>query len=82
MVSLYYVPFSHQMAMDEATTYEVLLVMYYDISNLLRSKYSFVRIWVSVMMLNPTFSNISVMSWRSVLSVEKAGEKHRPAASH
>jgi hypothetical protein len=33
MVSLYYVPFSHQMAMDEATTYDVPLVMYYDISN-------------------------------------------------
>ena len=33
MVSLYYVPFSHQMAMDESTTYDVPLVMYYDISN-------------------------------------------------
>jgi hypothetical protein len=33
MVSLYYVPFSHQMAMHEATTYDVPLVMYYDISN-------------------------------------------------
>jgi hypothetical protein len=26
-------PFSHQMAMHETTKYEVLLVMYYDISN-------------------------------------------------
>ena len=33
MVSLYYVPFSHQMAMHETITYDVPLVMYYDISN-------------------------------------------------
>ena len=33
MVSVYYVPFLHQMAMHEATTYDVPLVMYYDISN-------------------------------------------------
>jgi hypothetical protein len=37
MVSLYYVPFSHQMAMHEATTYDVPLVMYYDISNYIRN---------------------------------------------
>ena len=39
---------------------------------------------VSVMVLNATFSNISV-SWRSVLWVEETGipgENHRPAASH
>ena len=29
-----------------------------------------------------TFDNISVISWRSVLLVEEAGENHRPAASH
>jgi hypothetical protein len=31
---------------------------------------------------NATFSNISVISWRSVLVVEEAGENHRPWASN
>ena len=38
-----------------------------------------------LMVFNATFNNISVISWRSVLLVEKTGvpeEKHRPAASH
>jgi hypothetical protein len=37
------------------------------------------------MVLNATFNNISVISWRSVLLVEEtgvAGENHRPVASH
>jgi len=37
------------------------------------------------MVFNATFSNISVISWRSVLMVEETivpGETHRPAASH
>ena len=37
------------------------------------------------MVLNATFSNISVISWRSVLLVEETGvpgENHRLAASH
>jgi hypothetical protein len=36
-------------------------------------------------MLNTTFNNISVISWRSVLLVEETGvpgENHRPAVSH
>jgi hypothetical protein len=40
---------------------------------------------VRVMVFNATFSNISVISWRSVLLVEETGvpgENHRPAASH
>ena len=40
---------------------------------------------VRVMVLNATFSNISVVSWRSVLLVEETKvheESHRPAASH
>jgi hypothetical protein len=39
---------------------------------------------VRVMMLNTTFSNISVISWGSVLLVEETGglaENHRPVAS-
>ena len=38
-----------------------------------------------VMMLNTTFNNISVISWRSVLLVEEIevpGENYRPIASH
>ena len=37
------------------------------------------------MVLDATFNNISVISWRSVLLVEETGvpgENHRPAASH
>jgi hypothetical protein len=40
---------------------------------------------VMVMVFNATFNNISVISWRSVLLVEKigvAGEDHRHAAGH
>ena len=37
------------------------------------------------MAFNATFTNISVISWQSVLLVEETGvrgEKHRPGASH
>jgi len=34
------------------------------------------------MVVNATFNNISVISWRSVLLVEVPGENHRPATSH
>jgi len=37
------------------------------------------------MMLNATFNNISVISWRSILLLEESGvpiENHRPTASH
>ena len=35
-----------------------------------------------VMGFNATFSNFSVISWRSVFLVEETGENHRHAASH
>ena len=37
------------------------------------------------MVFNATFNNISVISWRSVLLIEKTGgpgENHQPVASH
>jgi len=34
------------------------------------------------MVFNATFNNISVISWRSVLLVEKTGVNHRLATSH
>ena len=37
---------------------------------------------VRVMVFNITFNNISVISWRSILLMEKTGENHRHAASH
>jgi hypothetical protein len=40
---------------------------------------------VRVMVLNATFNNISIISWRSILLVEETGvlgENHRPAESH
>jgi hypothetical protein len=42
-------------------------------------------IGVRAMVLNATFSNISVISWQSVLMVEEtavAGVNQRPVASH
>ena len=41
-----------------------------------------VCLFVYLMVLNATFNNISVISWRSVLLVEGTGENHRPVASH
>ena len=40
--------------------------------------------FVCLMVFNPTFNNISAISWRSVLLVEGTGvpgENHRPVAS-
>jgi hypothetical protein len=37
---------------------------------------------VCLKVLNATFNNISVISWRSVLLVEETGENDRPVASH
>ena len=37
---------------------------------------------VRVIVLNATFNNIWVVSWRSVLLVEETGENHWPAANH
>ena len=34
------------------------------------------------MVFNAISSNISVISWRSILLVEETGENQRPAASH
>ena len=45
--------------------------------------YNWVR--VILMVLNVTFNNISVISWRSVLLVEETGvhrENHSPAIIH
>ena len=44
---------------------------------------SLLRGWILV--FNSTFNNISVISWQSVLLVEKtggSGQNHRPATSH
>ena len=41
--------------------------------------------FVCLMVFNPTFNSISVISWRSVLLVEETGgpgENHRPIACH
>jgi hypothetical protein len=36
---------------------------------------------LTLMVFNATFNNISVISWQSVLLVEKTGENHRPVTS-
>jgi hypothetical protein len=41
--------------------------------------------FIRLMVFNATFTNISVISWRSVLLVEETGgprENHRPVESH
>ena len=38
--------------------------------------------WFSLMVFDATFNNISVLSWRSVVLVEKTGENHRLVESH
>ena len=38
--------------------------------------------WLSFMVFNATFNNISVISWQSVLLVEETGENHRPVISN
>jgi len=43
------------------------------------SKKGYGFLGVRIMVFNATFNNISVISWRSVLLVEK---NNRPAASH
>ena len=48
-------------------------------------KLTVVFMFVCLMVLNATFNNISVISWRSGLLVEETGvpgENHRPVASH
>jgi hypothetical protein len=43
------------------------------------------RLVLGVMVFNTTFNNISVISWRPDLLVEKTGvarENHQPVASH
>jgi hypothetical protein len=45
----------------------------------------FVCLFVCWMVFNATFSNISVILWRSILLMEEIvgpGENHRPVASH
>ena len=45
----------------------------------------FIFMFFRVMVFNATFSNISVISWWSVLLVEETGEpaeNHRPTANH
>jgi len=63
-----------------------ILINFYSIGSL--SSHLFVDIggiegWVIV--VNATFNNISVISWRSMLLVEETGvpgENHQPASSH
>jgi hypothetical protein len=42
----------------------------------------FVFLLIDFIVLHATFSNISAISWRSVLVVEEAGENHRPWTSN
>ena len=67
-----------------------VLGLYYQIVGLDRHhhraiNFQFVGVRVMIMMLNATFNNISVISWRSVLLIDETrvpGEKHQPSASH
>ena len=39
-------------------------------------------LWNNSSLLNATFNNFAVTSWRSVLLMEETGETYRPVASH
>jgi hypothetical protein len=55
----------------------------WSVPKLLLETYKLLMVWS--MVLNATFNNISVISWRLVLSVDETGipgENHRPVASH
>ena len=52
---------------------------------LLKMQTEVLSLFVCWIVVNATFNNISVISWRSVLLVEEngwSGENHRPVASH
>jgi hypothetical protein len=56
-----------------------------NVSTYVYNFYDVSRRGVSVMVINATFNNISVISWRSVILVEETevpGENHLPVASH
>jgi hypothetical protein len=40
------------------------------------------RYGLVLLVLNATFNNISVISWRSVFLIDETGENHLPDASH
>jgi len=49
------------------------------------NRHTVILFWVTVMVLNATFSNIWVISWQSVLLMEETRvlwENHRPVSSH
>ena len=57
----------------------------YLISNLSKFSGKYFRLRFRFMVLNATFNTISIISWQSVLLVEKTGvprENHRPVVSH
>ena len=69
--------------------YRIITVLLPNLATLGILEHSCTVIHVSVvwwfMVLNATFNNISVISWRSVLLVEDTrvpGENHRPVACH
>jgi len=64
-------------------------LQYIEINICYKSMYDyfgrFVYLFVCLMLLNATFNNISVISWRSVLLLKETGghgENHQPVASH
>jgi len=65
--------------------YKNTCLLYQNRSCMYQNGYKFVFQFLRVMVLNTTFKNISVISWRSVLLVEEtrvSRESHRPATSH
>jgi hypothetical protein len=50
-----------------------------------KKPYKIIERWSGVsrfMVFNATFNNISIITWRSVLLMERTGENHRPATSY
>jgi hypothetical protein len=49
--------------------------------NLRKNTSLHVNLGFGFMVFNATFSNIQVISWRSILLMEESGENHRPVVS-
>ena len=71
------------------TTFNVLMRKQFimQVISLMVGTYLYIGIYrgYMIMVYNATINNISVISWRSVLLVEKTGvpgDNHRPVASH
>jgi hypothetical protein len=76
--------------MNEFYSHKPNTYTYREVNSYIQHIKFFVNVWKndnytnqkvgSIMVINATFNNISVISWRSVLLLERTRENHRPVA--